>query len=211
MILAKKETTVAYRCPHCGALVMSLVGAFALSADMIKLKCPCGQSELSAIYTKDRKIRLSVPCMTCPSPHYYTVSPNVFFGGELFRIPCALSGVDICYCGKQEDVVAAAEETEALLKKLLGDAALETLAGARGEEYISDPQVREIVTYVVQDLCEDGAIHCACEDGRPDVMIEVGDVTVTVTCKKCGAMAVLPADSLSRAEDFLGAESLELT
>lgn len=210
MVLAKKETTVAYKCPHCGTLVMSLVGAFALSADMIKLKCPCGGSELTAIYTKDKKVRLTVPCIACPTPHSYNVSSQVFFGGDLFRIPCALSGIDICYCGKQDEVTAAAEATENMLRTLLGDAAMETLAGARGEEYISDPQVREIVTYVVQDLCEDGGVHCNCEDGQPDVMIEVGDVTVTVTCKKCGAAAVLPAQSLTQAEDFLGAEELFL-
>ena len=211
MVLAKKETTVAYKCPHCGTLVMSLVGAFALSADMIKLKCPCGESELTAIYTKDKKIRLTVPCLACPNPHSYTVTSQVFFGGDLFRIPCALSGIDICYCGRQDDVVKAAEATDEMLRKLLGDTALETLAGARGDEYISDPQVREIVTYVIQDLCEAGEVHCNCEDGHPDVMIEIGDVSVTVTCKNCGAMAVIPADSLSRAEDFLGAVSLDLT
>jgi len=132
MVLAKKETTVAYKCPHCGTLVMSLVGAFALSADMIKLKCPCGESELTAIYTKDKKVRLTVPCIACPTPHSYNVSSQVFFGGELFRIPCALSGIDICYCGKQDDVIAAAEATDEMLRTLLGDAAMETLRDARG-------------------------------------------------------------------------------
>lgn len=210
MVLDKKETTVAYKCPHCGTLVMSLVGAFSLSADMIKLKCPCGQSELTALYTKDRKIRLTVPCIACPTPHSYTVTSQVFFGDELFRIPCALSGIDICYCGKQNEVTAAAEKTDKMLCDLLGDAALEALAGARGEEYMTDPQIREIVTFVVQDLCEAGEVHCNCEDGKPDVMIDIGDVTVTVTCQKCGAMSVLPADSLTSAEDFLSAESLWL-
>ncbi len=210
MVLGKKETTVAYKCPHCGTLVMSLVGAFALSADMIKLKCPCGESELTALYTKDRKIRLTVPCIACPTPHSHTVTSQVFFGDELFRIPCALSGIDICYCGKQDDVIAASEATDEMLKKLLGDTALETLAGSRGEEYMTDPQVREIVTFVVQDLLEAGEVHCDCVDGEPDLTIDIGDVTVTVTCRKCGAMAVLPADSLTAAEDFLGAESLYL-
>lgn len=210
MVLGKKETTVAYKCPHCGTLVMSMVGAFALNAEMIKLKCPCGQSELTAMYTKDKKIRLTVPCIACPSPHSFTVTSQVFFGGELFRIPCALSGIDICYCGKQDEVTAAAEETENMLRAILGDKAMETIASARGEEYISDPQVREIVTFVVQDLCEAGEVHCNCVDEKPDVMIEIGDVTVTVTCKNCGAMAVLPAESLSQAEAFLGAESLYL-
>ena len=39
MILQPKDTTVAYRCPECGATVFSVVGALALSGDMIKLKC----------------------------------------------------------------------------------------------------------------------------------------------------------------------------
>ena len=44
MILDVKQTTAAYRCPHCGSGVMSAVGLFSLTgaADMVKLKCDCG-------------------------------------------------------------------------------------------------------------------------------------------------------------------------
>lgn len=211
MILERKETTVAYRCPECGAIVTSMVGAFSLSADMLKLKCPCGGSELQIVYTHDKKMRLTVPCFTCPNPHIYTVAPQTFFGEELFRIPCALSGLDICFAGRGEDVSAAVEQAESELRELLGDAGMEELLSSRGEEFLSDPQVLEIVTYVVQDLCEEGKVHCHCKEGCGDFLIEIGDVSVTVTCKNCGAMAVIPANSLSRAHDFLGAESLELS
>ena len=67
MVLNQKETTVAYRCPECGASVMSMVGVFTLTADMIRLKCPCGGSELEIVYTRDKKVRLNVPCFLCPS------------------------------------------------------------------------------------------------------------------------------------------------
>ena len=60
MILDPKQTTVAYRCPHCGAGVMGLVGLFTLSADMIKLKCTCGESEMSIVYSKDGKVYSSL-------------------------------------------------------------------------------------------------------------------------------------------------------
>ena len=70
MKLPVKETTLAYRCPHCGATVFSLVGIFALSGDMLKLKCSCGKSETVVTYTSDRKLRLAVPCIACPKPHY---------------------------------------------------------------------------------------------------------------------------------------------
>ena len=74
MILNQKQTTLAYRCPHCGASVTSMVGVFSLSADMIRMKCPCGESDLSVVYTKDKKVRLSVPCFLCPKPHTFTLS-----------------------------------------------------------------------------------------------------------------------------------------
>ena len=79
MVLDKKETTVAYRCPVCGASVMSMIGIFALTADLIKLKCPCGESELELVYTRDKKIRLNVPCLFCPTPHSYIISSQMFF------------------------------------------------------------------------------------------------------------------------------------
>ena len=44
MVLKPKESIVSYRCPKCGTTVMSMVGTFALSGDLIKLKCSCGES-----------------------------------------------------------------------------------------------------------------------------------------------------------------------
>ena len=82
MVLSQKETTIAYRCPACGAAVESMVGAFALSADMLRLKCPCGGSELTVVYTKDKKVRLTVPCYVCPRPHVFTVAQNLASGGS---------------------------------------------------------------------------------------------------------------------------------
>ncbi len=210
MILERKETTVAYRCPECGSVIMSRVGMFALSADMLKLKCPCGGSELTVVYTRDKKIRLTVPCFVCPHPHQFTVSPAVFFGEDMFRIPCAVSGLDMCFAGKQSEVADACNGVIEELRTVIGDKGLEDLFRTRGEEFMTDPQVLDIVNYVVRDLCDEGQVHCHCPDGEGDIDVEIGDVSVTVTCRKCGAMAVIPADSLSRANDFLGAESLDL-
>ena len=46
MALRPRDTTVSYRCPACGKSVVSVTGVFALTGDMIKLKCTCGESEL---------------------------------------------------------------------------------------------------------------------------------------------------------------------
>ena len=88
MVLDSKQTTVAYRCPHCGTGVMSAVNVFALSADMVKLKCPCGESEMPIVSSSESKFRLMVPCNFCAKPHQFTVSSSLFFGQELFTLQC---------------------------------------------------------------------------------------------------------------------------
>lgn len=84
MILDEKKTTVAYRCPGCGAMVRSMIGAFTLSADMMRLKCPCGESDITIVYTPDKKLRLNVPCFFCPKPHQFPREPEYVFRAGAF-------------------------------------------------------------------------------------------------------------------------------
>ncbi|MGN1346257.1 MAG: hypothetical protein ACI4V1_05695 [Eubacteriales bacterium] len=214
MILDKKETTVAYRCPACGASVMSMVGIFALTADMIRLKCPCGGSQLEIVYTKDKKVRLNVPCFLCPSPHTYMVSSQIFFDRELFSLPCSYSGFDICFIGRQEKVAEAMQKAEKELLDMLeeSDIDVETLLHSvnhNEKPELTDPQVLDIVLYVVRDLAEEGKITCSCPDGG-DYDVEIHDDYLTVKCKQCGDSLDVPTNSLTAANDFLACERLDL-
>ena len=211
MVLDQKQTTIAYRCPECGSAVMSMVGIFALTADMIRLKCPCGGSELEIVYTKDKKGRLNVPCFACPSPHSYMISSQMFFEKDLFAMPCAYSGLDICFVGKSDRVQKAMEDAEAELMELLGDTEFSELAEHRGEDReLSDPQILDIVYYVIKELEEENAISCACLDGG-DYEAEMTDDKLVIRCKQCGCKAEIPTNSLIAAQDFLNCDNLELT
>ncbi|MBE6614310.1 MAG: hypothetical protein E7631_03295 [Ruminococcaceae bacterium] len=213
MVLAPKETTVAYRCPECGALVMSMVGVFTLTADMMRLKCPCEGSALEIIYTKDKKVRLNVPCFACPSPHSFQISSQIFFEKELFALPCAYSGLDICFIGKADKVQQAAKEAEEELMELLGDTDFETYAAARGERgELTDPQVYDIVLYVIQELQDEGAVHCHCPEGEGEYVVDILADMIRVTCKNCAASVEIPTGSLTAARDFLETcDRLDLT
>jgi len=212
MVLAPKETTVAYRCPECGSLVMSMVGVFTLTADMMRLKCPCGHSELEILYTKDKKIRLHVPCFACPTAHSYMLTSQIFFERELFTLPCAYTGLDICFIGRAEQVQEAVAKAEEELMELLGDTDFETFAGARGTRgELTDPQVYDIVLYVVQELADEGAIHCRCPEGEGEYKVDLAEDRITVRCETCGASVEIPIGSLTTAQDFLRCDSLELT
>ena len=211
MVLDPKQTTVAYRCPKCGAGVMSVVGLFNLSADMLKLKCDCGGSEMSVVYTKDSKIRFTVPCILCPNPHQYTLSSNIFFDKELFVLPCPYSSINIAMMGETNMVKAELARTELELLDMLEKSGIHDFDEIKGEQSISDPQIIEIITYVIKELDEEGKIHCRCQDdAEKQYELEFLSDSIRVSCKACGASKQIFTQSLIDAHEFLNADSLEL-
>lgn len=223
MVIEPKQTTVAYRCPHCGSGVLSAVGMFSLTADMMKLKCSCGKSELEIVYSKDGKVRLKVPCMICPSGHSYTVSRNIFFGRDIFVLPCPVSDINICFMGETDRVKFELSRTELQLLQILEDNGISSFEALHGEEEIlTDPQIAEIVLFVIHDLEAENKIYCKCnpapvgdkkktDDGEERLYdVEILDDGIKVTCTECGSSRVIPTDSLLTAHAFLNCDALYL-
>lgn len=211
MILHQKQTVIAYRCPHCGCTATGLVGSFALGADLFRLKCDCGQSEAVVMKTQEGKIRITVPCIVCPKPHTYLISASLFFEKDIFILGCTAYGVDLCFIGDEHKVSDAIRESNEVLLQLLGEdgGSVEDLKKINGEKDLTDPQVLEIVMFVIHDLADAGAIECRCEDGS-EYNVEIHDDCVIVKCQKCGAQAKIPTTSVGEANEFLRIEHLKL-
>ena len=229
MVLNEKRTTVAYRCPACGGGILSAVGLFNLSADMVKLKCTCGGSELKIVYNRDGSVRLTVPCLICSQPHNFTVKSGLFFSDELFVLPCPYSDINICFTGEMNRVKAELARTELELLDMLEENGITDFSALHGDEQdLGDPQIRDIVLFVIDDLDAEGKIFCRC---HPDPALEGGDSAeeypewdedasryeaeitdegIKLTCRVCGASRVIPADSMLSAHAFLNADSLHL-
>lgn len=212
MILNQKQTTLAYRCPHCGSAVTSLVGVFSLSADMIRMKCPCGESDLSVVYTKDKKVRLSVPCFLCPKPHTFTLSSQLFFETDLMAFPCPYSGMNIAFVGQSDKVSEAFAEADRELQEILQEEQFSSLAENRQDRsrMFSDPQIMDIIMYVIHELSAEGEIHCKCPEGHGHYAVDVLDDCVKILCEDCGASAEIPTDSIVSANAFLHCTHIDL-
>ncbi|MBE6679246.1 MAG: hypothetical protein E7598_01840 [Ruminococcaceae bacterium] len=212
MILKPNETTVAYRCPDCGCGVKSIVGIFSLSADLLKLKCPCGSSSMTIKRTNDDKIRISVPCMVCRRDHEFVISKELFFKNELFELPCSLSGFSLCFIGNGDDVSSAIDRADEELYKVLKEAGAENLdifkAQQEKTEEIPVAQIYDIVRFILKELEEEHAIRCNCSEGEYD--IELFDDAVCVYCKNCGAKQLISTASISEAQAFLEIDELIL-
>ena len=229
MVLDPKQTTVAYRCPDCGAGIMSAVGLFALSADMVKLKCTCGKSEMELVYSKDGKIRIKVPCIICPNGHSYTVSRNIFFGRDVFVLPCPVSNINIGFMGSLDHVKFELSRTELELLEILEENGVDSFSALHGDEddnMLSDPQIEEIVMFVIRDLEAENKIYCkcnpapaegeirrGCDDGEEPEHVydaEIVEDGIKVSCPECGCSRVIPTDGLLSAHAFLNADALYL-
>ena len=210
MILNQKQTTLAYRCPACGGVVTSMVGAFSLSGKLFRLKCSCGGSHMTVEKTNDGKMRLIVPCMVCARDHSYIISNEVFFDSDIFVIGCAMSGIDICFIGKEKQVEEAIFRSNEEIIEMVGEGSLSSIQNMeKDRSTLSDPQVADIVKYVINDLADEGKIYCNCPDGG-DFICDIYDEHITLRCSKCGCKKDIPTNSVISAHDFLEASELHL-
>ncbi len=220
MVIEQKQTHVAYHCPHCGMAVLGYVGEFALSADMLKIKCECGQSALTVTYTNDKKVRLAVPCLFCENPHHFVVSQEVFFGKDIFLLGCPYMGMDVCFVGKPAPLQKALNESAKALNEFFEKNGLVLPANEESEiptekeereedeSILPDEQVYDIIRFLVKDLEADRAIDCPCGTGPYETEILPGGIRVF--CNECGAEYFFAVESVSQAEAFLNINSLTL-
>ena len=209
-----KQRNIAYRCPECGDTVLGIVGKFALSANLLRLKCSCEKpSEMDISITQDRKVKLSIPCLFCKQNHSYTLSDEVFFERDITTLACPYVGTDIAFVGSEEKISPELERTAEEINRLLTSLEADDLSDIQpkdvGEDdVIADPAVYDTVRFIVKDLEADGLVKCPCGEGPYD--IRYCDGGVEVFCERCGASYGFKAMTQTMAEEYLSIDSIEL-
>lgn len=213
MLIGDKKTHIAYRCPQCGSGVIGVCGDVLLAGGrLLKLKCPCGQSNMTVEETQEHKLRVTVPCLLCAGDHRYLISKGVVYDRDLFHLNCAYSGLDIAFVGNEKKVSEALTENEQELKRLFTEAGLTSLSGihreADEEALLPDAQVLDIVRFLVRELEAEGQIDCPCHDGEYEM--EFTTRGVRVYCLHCNGEAFFPVSSVEAAQDLLSCDNLIL-
>ena len=215
MILTDKQTTIAYRCPCCGKAVLGVAGLFTLSADMLRIKCECKQSEMTITTAPEGKLRITVPCLVCPNPHSFLLSKSIFFSDGIFIIPCSYSGIDIAFVGTQEKVSNALEIQAQKLNMLMQENGLDSFEQLKSDDRWDEmqyAQVEDIVRFMLCELDEEGKINCYCKDiGEiPYYDFQILSERVRIFCECCKAEKVIPLNSVTDAEEFIRIDELDL-
>ena len=211
MIIENKQSTAAYLCPICGCTVTSIVDAFKLSADMVKLKCTCGKSEMTIVKNGDGKVKITAPCIFCPNPHSVTVNKSILFERDLFAVPCPYSGVSVGAIGDPDHVRAELARSEFQIIDFLEKSGLANLDFMKESKVFSDPQVLEIITYVIKELDDEGKIECNCKDPvERNFNVDMTDEGLRVSCPHCNASKLIFTSSVMDAYEFIHAEKIIL-
>lgn len=214
MAVLPKQRNIAYRCPSCGTAVLGIVGRFALSANMLRLKCSCGEEmSLDININSSDKIRLSVPCLFCRQRHSYTVTESIFFNKDRFLLNCPYSAMDIAFIGEEDEVKADLDRTGTELENLLKNLEAESLSDIQPEdmnesEILPDPAVYDVLRFLVKDLEAEGKVHCPCGEGSYDLRFT--DSGIQVWCESCGATKDFPVTSPTIAEEYLSLSEITL-
>ena len=214
MAVLPKQRHIAYRCPECGSAVIGLVGRFALSANMLRLKCSCGcEQSLDINISTEGKVRLSVPCLFCRQNHSYVVSEGLFFDKDRFLLNCPYSGMDISFIGDEDsvnnDIIRTGNELSTLLKNLEAEELSDIQPQDMNEgEILPDPAVYDTLRFVVKDLEDEGKVSCPCGEGPYDLRFIDGGMQVY--CQNCGASLDLKVTSPTIAEEYLSLDSISL-
>ena len=116
-MITSRDTTVGYHCPFCGMPILNRINVFSMDGDLIKMKCACRGSELVVQIQKDRKYKITAPCILCPNSHTFTLSSAAFFQRDLFALSCKFTAVNICFIGKGNKVYDALKKNEQELLK----------------------------------------------------------------------------------------------
>lgn len=234
MVIDQMKTTLGYFCPACGTGVISMVGAFQLNGDMMRLKCPCHNSAVTVTMAQGgEQIIVESPCFVCPGSHRYQIRRETFFSTDLLCLPCAVSGFDTCFIGTNEKVCKAMDETEQQLLQTLQQAGLDvseqdrlTDVAAREMQIeqgpfsgdgkfennvnFDDNHIMDMIHFVLKDMMEAGDIVCRCEKGTGAYEILPAKEGFTVRCKRCGASRTVPCNSSLSASAFLESTCLYL-
>ena len=212
MILNSKETAVIYRCPHCGLSVVSVVGIFTLSGDMVKLKCDCGHSALVLTHTRDGKVRLSVPCLACGKEHTYVISETAFFEKKVLNLSCTFTGIDICFVGGKDDALIALKENDRELEQIMREAGIEDFDGFHNENEfpLTDPETENLVHFMLEEFKADGCIHCKCPPGKGNYDFRFLNEDVLVFCTECNANTIVPLGDTAAATAFIESDEINL-
>lgn len=200
-MLLTTVTTLAIRCPECGALEFHSLSRFGLSGQgNIQVSCSCGAFLLSIVRKRQRGYWLMSPCVICETKHLKEISGARLWSGEVVYLTCPDSGLELGFVGRNEEVKKLAQTL---------DTGLETLMDEIGyDEYFNNPDVMHQVMHCLQEIADNGGLFCQC--GNQRIEVDVFLDRLELHCKECDSINIVYAETEEDLRVIEQVETIEL-
>ncbi len=177
-------TTVAYRCPYCGAILTFDVTKERLGKGKVSMQCiQCHKSQIDISRLPSGAVNIIAPCLVCPHPHSYNLSYEMFFEREIYCLPCSFSGIDICFIGDmdsvEDEIIRSGGEISAILEATREQDDRASDASAM----LADTSVMREVLFAIGNLEEEKKIKCVCGSSAVKVLLDYDKAIII--CKVC--------------------------
>ncbi len=174
------------RCPVCGIIKYYDLSRFAVGRGKpLYINCSCGATAL-IISTKDHTLyRVQVPCLVCEAKHQIEFNGKFLWSGEVIRLSCSDTGLELGYIGPEPAVRQMVYCQEQELDALADD--------INSESYFNNPDVMYEVLSCLHEIAEQGDLYCQC--GNLEIEVELFPDCLELHCKNCDSINIIYAET----------------
>ena len=103
----------------------------------------------------------------------------------MFVLSCPYSDINISFTGETDRIRSELARTELELLDILEANGISSIAALHGEEekILTDPQIFDIIMFVIHDLEAENKIFCRCKAGEGEFNVVVLDDAICISCK----------------------------
>lgn len=185
-MLINTNSIMTMRCPICGIIKYHDLSRFAISkGNPIHINCSCGAAAL-IISTKNHALyRLQVPCLICDCKHQMEFTGKFLWSGEIIRLSCSDTGLELGYIGPEPAVKQIIYNQELELDALADD--------MNSEDYFHNPDIMYEVLSCLHEIAEQGDLYCQC--GNLEIEVELFPDCLELHCKNCDSINIIYAET----------------
>ncbi|ABO51679.1 conserved hypothetical protein [Desulforamulus reducens MI-1] len=201
-MLITNVTTLAIRCPECGALEFHNLSRFALSGrGKLQISCSCGAFLLGIVNRSAGSYWLQIPCIFCETKHIREISGVRLWGKEVIYLNCPESGLELGFIGKYEEVKELAESLDSGIESLIDELGY--------DEYFNNSEIMHEVMQSLQEIADNGGLYCQC--GNTHIEVDVYLDRLELHCKECDSINIVYAETEEDLNVIQQVDTIELT
>ncbi len=179
-------TSMLYICPECSTTSLRTLSAFEIKKkDGLSLRCSnkeCRYDDVIIYQSKD-KYKITIDCPVCGDEHHFTLSQKTIWGKDFLILNCSQSGFGILFIGK--DIERLKNEYSAQSEVVAGII-------ANNDELYDRLDILFELVELINSYVLNNAICCSC--GNNDIMINIDECSVKLTCQSCGKSVSFDAE-----------------